>query len=91
MTLTFNTLDMLIGVGLSATIATFRDGEHYAVNYTSQLKVASGVLLGGLVFAACFLVISNRTCGWKAGRLFAIPLFCMYIAFLGAEIALEFS
>lgn len=82
---------MLIGVGLSATVATFRDGEHYQLSYTDQLKVASGVLMGGLIFATAYLVLTTCTCGWKAGRFFAIPLFCAYVAFLATEIGLEFT
>eukprot|EP00117_Sycon_ciliatum_P048272 scpid30615/ scgid34388/ Sodium/potassium/calcium exchanger 6; Na(+)/K(+)/Ca(2+)-exchange protein 6; Solute carrier family 24 member 6 len=84
-------LNMLIGVGLSATVATFRDGEHYQLEYTNQLIVASSALLAGLAFATTYVVLSHCKCGWKAGRAFGIPLFCGYGAFLTAVLALEFA
>ncbi|XP_066303388.1 mitochondrial sodium/calcium exchanger protein-like isoform X2 [Branchiostoma lanceolatum] len=79
--------NMLMGIGISCTIATIKNGGNFPLKRT----MLQSVLAGSLGFSLLSSLILIPAFKFKVGRWYGIYLIVVYIAFLGLAIATEFG
>ncbi|CAH1232911.1 SLC8B1 [Branchiostoma lanceolatum] len=79
--------NMLMGIGISCTIATIKNGGKFQLKRT----MLQSVLAGSLGFSLLSSLILIPAFKFKVGRWYGIYLIVVYIAFLGLAIATEFG
>ncbi|XP_063967748.1 mitochondrial sodium/calcium exchanger protein-like isoform X4 [Lytechinus pictus] len=79
--------NMLLGIGISCTIVTIRDGGTFVLNTTHvQLVLALGLAVS--LLSSMFIMVAS---GFKASRFYGIYLFILYIVFLVVALLIEES
>eukprot|EP00042_Codosiga_hollandica_P057154 m.840477 g.840477 ORF g.840477 m.840477 type:complete len:624 (-) comp59512_c1_seq2:198-2069(-) len=71
-------MNILIGIGLSTTVATLTKSNPLPISRNGTLKVSGAFLLVSL-FSSCLVIPFFK---FSAGRKFGIYLICLYVAFM---------
>ncbi|EDQ90217.1 uncharacterized protein MONBRDRAFT_31967 [Monosiga brevicollis MX1] len=82
-------MNMLLGIGVSATVACFKHGGTFPVHdqKSHQLVVSGGFLLLSLVSSAIIIPVNK----FRVGKYFGMYLWVLYTAYLATALALEFA
>ncbi|XP_041456331.1 mitochondrial sodium/calcium exchanger protein-like isoform X2 [Lytechinus variegatus] len=77
--------NMLLGIGISCTIVTIRDGGTFVLNTTHvQLVLALGLAVS--LLSSMFIMVAS---GFRASRFYGVYLFILYIVFLVVALLIE--
>ncbi|EGD75575.1 hypothetical protein PTSG_06644 [Salpingoeca rosetta] len=82
-------LNMLLGIGISCTIACLRNDGHFPVKDqpSHQLAVSGGFLLLSLLSSMVIIPL----CRFHASRKYGVYLWVLYLCYLASALALEFT